>query len=135
MATYDYSLCVPESAIDFLGHVNNLQYLSWMIDAAVAHSTDCGWPTKRYLELGSGWVVRSHHVEYLSPAYADDELVVSTWIDNFGKVRCLRKYRVVRISDEREIARGESVWTFIHFDRGVPIRVPQQVLDSFATER
>ena len=70
MALYQHSVTVPESAIDFLGHVNNLHYLAWMVEAAAAHSTHVGWPSKRYVEMGAGFVVRSHQIEYLAPAFS-----------------------------------------------------------------
>ena len=31
-------LVVPDTAIDANGHVNNVQYVQWMQDAAIAHS-------------------------------------------------------------------------------------------------
>ena len=46
--------------IDGQGHANNVAYVQWMQDAAVAHSAAQGWPGERYVELGCGWVVRSH---------------------------------------------------------------------------
>lgn len=131
MPAYEVSVRVSDADIDFLGHVNNLQYLRWMMDAAVAHSTALGWPTQRYVDTGAVWVVRSHHIEYLSPAFIDDQLVVQTWIANFGRVRCLRKYRIVRRDDERLLSRGETDWTFVSLEKQVPTRIPVEVLNSF----
>jgi len=64
-AVFEYHHTVLESEIDGQGHVNNLEYLKWMQDAAVAHSTAQGWPTARYKEEGAGFVARSHNIEYL----------------------------------------------------------------------
>jgi hypothetical protein len=58
---------VPPEAIDIQGHVSNLAYVGWMQDVAIQHSAAVGWPLRRYLELGAGWVVRSHFVEYFRP--------------------------------------------------------------------
>ena len=33
---YRYELTVPEDALDENGHVNNVEYLRWMLDAAVS---------------------------------------------------------------------------------------------------
>ena len=62
---------VPPEAIDLQGHVSNLAYVGWMQDVAIEHSTAAGWSMRRYQELGAGWVVRSHYIEYLRPAFAD----------------------------------------------------------------
>ncbi len=51
-AIYEHSVSIAPEAIDRLGHVNNLVYLSWMIKAALAHSAAQGWPTDRYERLG-----------------------------------------------------------------------------------
>lgn len=131
MASYKHSIRVPESAIDFLGHVNNLHYLSWMIDAAVAHSNVRGWDRQRYQALGAGWVVRSHRIEYLAPAFLDEELLVETWIDSFRKVRCLRKYQIVRLADGKQISTGETDWTFVNFEKHVPMKIPTELLEDF----
>jgi acyl-CoA thioester hydrolase len=131
MDIYEHPIQVADSAIDFLGHVNNLQYLSWMIDAAIAHSSAVGWPTRRFLDFGSGFVVRSHSIEYLSPAYVDDAVIVRTWIAELKKVRCIRKFRMFRPQDDQLLVRAETVWTYIDFDSRKPTRIPAEVADCF----
>ncbi len=61
-------LSVGENAIDAHGHVNNQDYLRWMEEIAIEHSTAQGWPMERYLKSGASWFVRSHSIEYLRPA-------------------------------------------------------------------
>lgn len=124
-------LQVHDDEIDALGHVNNLAYLKWMIAAAVAHSAACGWTTERYLQSGGGWVVRSHKIEYFSPALANDRIAVRTWIAGFKKVTSLRRYRIVRDSDQTILAEAETNWAFISFEHRVPRRIPQEVIDDF----
>ena len=67
----------------------------------LAHSAAQGWPAERYHELGAGWVVRSHQIEYLRPAFAGESLVVRTWVAGFRKVTSLRRYKIIRPADER----------------------------------
>jgi acyl-CoA thioester hydrolase len=122
---------VHDDEIDVLGHVNNLAYLQWMISAAVAHSTACGWTTERYLKSGGGWVVRSHKIEYFNAALANDRITVRTWIAGFKKVTSLRRYRIVRNSDQTLLAEAETNWAFIGFEHRVPRRIPQEVIDDF----
>ncbi len=122
---------VHNDEIDALGHVNNLAYLKWMISAAVAHSAACGWTTERYLQSGSGWVVRSHKIEYFNAALANDRITVRTWIAGFKKVTSLRRYRIVRDCDQTLLAEAETNWAFIGFEHRVPRRIPQEVIDDF----
>src|SRR6185295_10960920 len=98
---YQYSHVVSDDEIDTaIGHVNNLEYLKWMQSAAIAHSAAQGWPAEAYQKLGAGWVVRSHQIEYLRPAFPADEIVVRTWVADFKKVTSLRRYEIVRASGE-----------------------------------
>ena len=74
---YRYELTVPENAVDVNGHVNNLEYLRWMQDAAILHSDSQGC-TKVTKAAGATWVVRMHRIEYLRPAFAGCNLFANT---------------------------------------------------------
>lgn len=130
-AIYDLPITVTDAHIDELGHVNNLAYLRWMLDAAIAHSDEAGWTTARYLELGATWVVRSHFIEYLQPAHVDEQLTVQTWVTGFHKVRSERAYRILRTSDNTIVARGTTNWAFIDLKHRVPTRIPDVISDGF----
>jgi len=106
-------------------------YLRWMMDAAVAHSSAQGWPPERYHQIGSGFVVRSHRIRYLQPASAGDQVVVLTWVANFQKIRSLRKYKIVRPSDETRLAVAETDWAFIGMAPRVPRLVPPELAEAF----
>jgi acyl-CoA thioester hydrolase len=130
-AIFDHEHHVRDDEIDGLGHVNNLQYLHWMLDAAIAHSSEQGWPPERHLELQAGWVVRSHFIEYLRPAMAGDRIVVRTWVSDFRKTTSRRKYRILRPDDNTLLAVAETNWVFICYQRRVPRRVPVEVVSAF----
>ena len=130
-AIYEYRLTVAQAAIDGQGHVNNLEYVRWMQEAAIAHSIAQGWTAARYRELGAGWVARSHWIEYLQPAFAGDAVVVYTWVADFRKIRSLRKYKMVRPTDQTVLAVAETDWAFIAFEPRVPRRVPPEVATAF----
>src|SRR5215469_11143997 len=108
VAVYRHEHVVQEAEIDLLGHVNNLEYIRWMLAAAVAHSDAQGWPTSAHLELGAGWVVRSHEIEYLQPAYLGERIVVRTWVADLKKVSSLRRYEIRREPDETVLAKAST---------------------------
>lgn len=130
-AVYEHFHTVLPEEIDQLGHANNLAYLRWALAAASAHSAVQGWPTEAYLQLGSGWVVRSHKIEYLRPTFAGEELVVRTWVADFRKVTSLRRYRLIRRSDAKLLATAATDWAFVKYATGMPTRVPPEVIASF----
>jgi acyl-CoA thioester hydrolase len=122
---------VPDEAIDAQGHVNNLEYLRWMVHAAVAHSAARGWPAERYAAIGQTWVVRSHFIEYLRPAFARETLVLATWVAGFEPRQSPRRYLLLRAADGRAVARGETRWVFVDARTGRPTSVPDAVRDAF----
>lgn len=130
-AVYRHRLTVPQTAIDGQGHANNLEYLRWMQDAAVAHSAAQGWDAERYRQLGAGWVVRSHWIEYLRPVFAGEAITVVTWVAGFRKIRSLRKFKMLREADGALLARAETDWAFIGLQHRVPRRIPPELRDAF----
>jgi acyl-CoA thioester hydrolase len=117
--------------MDDLGHVNNISYLKWMQSAALAHSAAQGWPLEAYRALGQGWVVRSHHIEYLASAKRGDAIIVRTWVANLKKVTSLRRFEIVRTVDQVLLARAATDWAFVEYSTATPKRIPPEVAAAF----
>ena len=130
-AIYDHEHLVLVEETDGVGHVNNLNYVKWMQDAAIAHATAQGWPPHRHLQLGSGWVVRSHFIEYLRPAFPGERILVRTWVSGFRRITSVRKYKILRPADETLLAVAETNWAYIRYEDHVPCRIPPEVIESF----
>jgi len=130
-AVYQHKLTVTAEEVDWMGHVNNVAYFSWLQDAAVAHSTAQGWSGNRYRDLGQAWVARKHAIEYLRPAVSEDELVVQTWVATLSRVTSERRYRVIRPSDDALVATAMTQWAFVKIASGMPCRIPQEVQSAF----
>jgi acyl-CoA thioester hydrolase len=122
---------VPSDAIDQQGHVSNLAYVAWMQDVAIEHSAAAGWPMERYLQLGAGWVVRSHFIEYLRPVFAGERLAVHTWVPRFDQRSQPRRYLFVRGDDRRLVAEAETRWVFVDLATGRRRTLPPELLDAF----
>lgn len=127
---YHYELTVPKEAEDQNGHVNNVEYLRWMQDAAMQHSETTGC-TQATNAAGATWVVRTHKIEYLKPAFAGDRVVVMTWVVNFRRVLSLRKYKMFRPADKALLAEGETDWVFVDAQKGTMRSIPKEVKASF----
>lgn len=130
-AIYEHRHTVIDSEIDDQGHVNNVEYLRWMNRAAVDHSTAQGWPPERYLETGGGWVVRTHRIDYLLPAFTGEEIVVRTWVANFNKATSVRRYHIIRTCDNATLAKAETNWAYISLVHRVPRRIPPELASAF----
>ncbi len=130
-AIFTKRLRVPIEAIDVQGHVNNLAYVGWMQDVAIEHSASAGWSMQRYLELGAGWVVRSHFVEYFKPAFVDQPISVHTWVPRFDQRSTPRRYLFVRDDDRVVLAGAETMWVFVDLTTGRRRPIPPELLAAF----
>ena len=122
---------VPDDAIDQQGHVSNLAFVAWMQDVAIEHSAAAGWPMDRYLAIGAGWVVRSHFIEYLRPAFAGDRLAVHTWVPRFDQRLTPRRYLFVREPVGQLVAEAETRWVFVDLKTGRRRPLPPELLNAF----
>src|SRR5262245_54213152 len=124
---YLHEHVIRDDEIDVQGHVNNLRFLHWMIDAAVAHSTAQGWSHDDYVRLGAAWVVRSHQIKYLQSAYAGQAIVVRTWVASMKRFSSVRKYRILLRSDETLLASAETEWVLVKIDTRVLAPIPPEL--------
>ena len=129
-AIYEHELAVPPSAIDDNGHVNNVVYVQWMQDVAIAHFESVGG-TPLMKAAGATWVARSHYIEYLRPAMAGDRVRIRTWVENFRRVISLRKYEFARVGDGTVLARGHTEWVLVDVATGRPKSVPAEIVALF----
>ena len=127
---YHHEFTIPDRAVDQNGHVNNVVYVQWMQDVATLHS-DASGGTKATQAAGAIWVVRSHKIEYLSPAYAGEQVITLTWVEDFRRVRSLRRYRFLRKSDQTLLAKGKTDWVFVDAQNGRPRKIPNEVMHAF----
>ena len=128
---HSYRFAIPSDAIDVHRHVNNIEYLRWMQDVAIAHTTALGWPMERYFEKRCSWVIRSHFIEYLRPGLLDDPINLVTWVSDMGERSSQRKYLFWRESDQQVIARAETAWVFIDLRAGLPRKILPEVREAF----
>jgi acyl-CoA thioester hydrolase len=129
-AIHQFDFTVPEAAVDANRHVNNVAYVQWMQEAAIRHSEAAGC-TRLTLAAGATWVVRTHRIEYLNPAFGGELLRVQTWVAGVRKVRSLRCYRFIRVADGTVLAQGESDWVFVDALTGRPRAIPPEIREVF----
>lgn len=125
-----YDIAVDPSSIDANGHVNNVEFVRWMQDAAVRHADDRGC-TAATTAAGATWVARSHHIEYLRPALPGDVVRVQTWVADYRRAFSLRRYRFSRVADGVVLANGETNWVYIDVQSGRPKSIPDTVREMF----
>jgi acyl-CoA thioester hydrolase len=118
--------------LDSFGHVNNAVYVNYMQEAAIEASTDAGFSPEWYREHRTGWVIRNISIRYLHPASYKDELQVSTWISEVKRVTSTREYSIVRVGDQKLVARARVNWVYLDLETGQPLRIPTEIAEAFA---
>lgn len=114
--------------LDENAHVNNVEYVRWMQEAAIAHSDAAGC-TAATVADGAAWFVRSHRIEYLRPVNAGETVEVFTWVEGVRRASSVRKYEMMRRSEQ--IARGETDWVYVDAASGRPKSIPEHVAGLF----
>ncbi len=121
---FEHALRVSPADIDQLGHVNNVVYLRYAQDAAVAH-----WYAVVDVEHRDSmvWVVRRHEIDYLKPALENDELVARTWVGAPSGATLERFVEIRRSRDGETLASVRSVWVALDAKTLRPRRVTVQL--------
>jgi acyl-CoA thioester hydrolase len=119
---------IPED-IDLYDHVNNVVYLRWVQDVSTAH-----WNSAATVEQKEaiGWVVVRHEIDYLSPVRLGDEIVGQTWVGTAQKNLFERHVEIIRVRDQKVIARARSLWCPIDLKSRRPTRVGPDIYERFS---
>ncbi len=126
---FELPISIEPSDIDELGHVNNVTYLRWVQDVAVAHWRAVA-PAEDQERLV--WVVLRHEIDYKQAARPGDEIVVRTWVGNATRLKFERHTEVLRAPDRAVLARALTVWCPIDARTLRPTPVSAGVRECFS---
>jgi acyl-CoA thioester hydrolase len=127
-SVFEHDIRVAPPDIDRMGHVNNVVYLRYAQDAAVAHWQAAAPPEHRDALM---WVVRRHEIDYLKPAFPDDHLLARTWVGAASGATFERFVEIARPADAGLLARVRTVWVALDATTGRPRRVPEALRACF----
>ena len=93
MKIFTNTLQVKEADIDALNHVNNVIYLQWINDISAMH-----WKSLSNTSIDSKyiWVAVRHEIDYLKPAFLNENITIKTWVDTVKGVKSIRKVAIYR---------------------------------------
>jgi len=131
MARFRRDRTILAEDCDELGHVNNVTWVRFVVELAVAHSTSLGFGTPRYRELGAWWVVHRQEIDYRAPAFPGDEVEEETWVAEMRGARCLRRSRITRPADSVLLVEAATTWVWTAAESGRPRRIPPEVKSAF----
>ena len=130
-ARFEQRLVVEERHLDEQRHVNNVVYLQWVNDVAVAH-----WQAAASADARAAiaWVALRHEIDYLGAALLGDEILLRTWVGPADGLLFERNTEVRRVADDRVLARVRTRWCPVDATTGRPRRVPAEVRGQFSVE-
>ncbi len=115
--------------IDELGHVNNVVYLRWVQDVAIAHWSAAATVAQ---QAEVAWVAIRHEIDYKHPALPGDGIVARTWVGTADSHRFERLTEIVRATDGKLLAQARTVWCPINRKTGRLTRVSDGVRARFS---
>ena len=123
---FSHSFRVDAADIDAQNHVNNVAYVRWIQDAAVAHWFSATTEIQRETFI---WTVTRHEIDYRKPAFENEEIIVTTWVGEPTRVSWERFTEIKR--GEVLLVKARSVWCLIHRATSKPTRISGDLIKLF----
>jgi acyl-CoA thioester hydrolase len=120
--TVSYTFRVRYAETDAMGIVHHGSYVDWMEMGRTEFMRSFGFTYRQLEEMGVLLPVLEINVRYKAAAVYDDELRITTWVDELTRVRVKLAYKIERVSDNLLLTEAYSVHTFAGRD-GRPIRI------------
>lgn len=116
---------------DAYSHLNNSNYVRYMQESAFAAYTAAGFNDNHDRKTGIIWLIRNTEVEYLKPLRYGDTAVVTTWAENFQRVRIHRLYEIRNQEAGEPLARGATDWVLLNRETFRPVTIPEEMKAAF----
>ncbi len=123
---FSHEFSVERSDIDELGHVNNVAYVRWVQDAAVAHWLNA---TNEEQQAKYIWIMLRHEIDYKKQAFENEKITATTWVGEWTAVTCERFVEITRGTDL--LAKSRTVWCMLDRKTSKPTRISSELKDLF----
>ena len=123
---FSHVLRVLSEDIDAQGHVNNVAYVRWIQDAAVAHWLSV---TTEEIREKFTWMLTRHEIDYKKQTFENEEVTVTTWVGTPTRVSWERFTEIRRGADL--LVKARSVWCLIDRKTLRPARIGEDFKEWF----
>ena len=122
MKVYINNITVKETEIDSLNHVNNVVYLQWINDVSALH-----WKMLSNDEINSKyiWVAVRHEIDYIKPAFLNENITIKTWIATLKGVKSIRNVEIYR--KDQLLAKSKTTWVLLDAKTQKITRIPKEI--------
>ncbi|HXG82396.1 MAG TPA: thioesterase family protein [Pyrinomonadaceae bacterium] len=123
---FSHSFRVSAADIDSQNHVNNVAYVRWIQDVAVAH-----WRhfANEEQQAKFNWFILRHVIDYKKQAFAGEEITATTWVGEPTRISWERFTEIRRGEDL--LVKARSVWCLIDHETAKPTRITSELKELF----
>ncbi len=126
---FSHSFRVSAAEIDAQGHVNNVAYVKWIQDVAVAHWFSV---TTEEIRAKYTWMLTRHEIDYKKQTFADEEVTATTWVGKATRITWERFTEIRRGADI--LVKARSIWCLIDRQTSKPSRITSEMIKSLSGE-
>lgn len=121
---FSHSFHVEIADIDAQGHVNNVAYVRWIQDVAVAHWFSV---TTEEMREKYTWVVLRHEIDYKKQSFEAEEITATTWVGEPTRISWERFTEIKRGADI--LVKAKSIWCLIDRQTSKPSRITSEMIN------
>ena len=125
---FQHPITVTQADIDHMGHVNNVVYVRWVQETAVAH-----WQAAAPAEIQENylWIVLRHEIDYRAEALRGDELLAYTWVNEYSGARSDRFVKITNRATGKVLAEAKTTWCLLDAKSRRPTRITSEIAAGF----
>ena len=123
-------LTVRSYELDSYGHVNNANYFNYLEFARGEYLLQRGLSLLHFKKWNAFPRIISAGINYRSPAFAENVLIIECEIYNWKKTRATLKYTITNQTTGKLCAEAETEMIFVN-DHGKPVKVPEGFRNAF----
>ena len=123
---FSHKFSVNQSDIDEQNHVNNVVYVKWIQDVAVAHWLSATTEVEREKYT---WIVIRHEIDYKIQAFENEQITATTWVGEPTRISWERFTEITR--GESLLVKARSVWCLIDRKTSKPNRISSELKELF----
>jgi acyl-CoA thioester hydrolase len=126
---FSHAFSVSAADIDEQGHVNNVAYVRWVQDVAVAHwfSVTDEKTREKYT-----WIVLRHEIDYKKQSFENEEITFQTWVGEGTRITWERLTEIKRGEDL--LVKARSIWCLIDRQTSKPSRITSEMIKLLTGE-
>ena len=121
---FSHSFRVSAEDIDAQNHVNNVAYVKWIQDVAVAHWFSV---TDEAMREKYTWIVTRHEIDYKKQAFENEEITTITWVGEPTRISWERFTEIKRGADL--LVKAKSIWCLIDREKSKPSRITAEMIE------